>query len=61
MLHNVEKRTLGLNFTASSVADALVWAPYATTVSIKFEENEVSLAKTDKGYWKAEALGGECR
>jgi len=56
MLHNIDKRTLGLNFTATSSADVLVWAPYATTVEIYLKEKNVALDMTDKGYWKSESL-----
>jgi maltooligosyltrehalose trehalohydrolase len=56
MLHNVTKKTLGLNFTTTSSADVLVWAPYAVSVSINIKNKNVPLEKTDNGYWKTESL-----
>jgi maltooligosyltrehalose trehalohydrolase len=56
MHNNVGKRTLGLNFTATSSADVLVWAPYATTVAISLRSKYVPLNRTDKGYWIADSL-----
>jgi maltooligosyltrehalose trehalohydrolase len=56
MLHNVEKRTLGLNFTTTSSADFLVWAPFAGQVSLNLNEKMLQLEKTEAGYWKSESI-----
>ncbi len=54
MLHNIEKRTLGLNFTSASSGTALVWAPYAGSVSINISDTTIPLQKKDYGYWDTE-------
>lgn len=56
MLHNIEKRTLGLNFTTASSVSALVWAPYAGSVSINIGDTTMPLEKKEYGYWETELL-----
>jgi maltooligosyltrehalose trehalohydrolase len=54
MLQNTEKRTLGLNFTTASSANALVWAPYAGSVAIVIGDKAITLKKEEYGYWDVE-------
>jgi maltooligosyltrehalose trehalohydrolase len=56
MIYNLEKRTLGLNFTTTGTADALVWAPFAKNVSISLNKKKIPLDETGFGYWKSESL-----
>lgn len=56
MLQNIEKRTLGINFTTTSSASTMVWAPNAQLVSILIEEKQIALEKREFGYWGTEVL-----
>lgn len=47
------KRSVGINFNASSKAEVVVWAPFAEKIEIVLNEQlSVPLKKEDFGYWK---------
>ena len=52
MLHNIEKRTLGLNFSSVTSACLVVWAPFAKSISISVDNKLYSLEKKEFGYWE---------
>jgi maltooligosyltrehalose trehalohydrolase len=54
MLHNIEKRTIGLNFSTATSASILVWAPFAESISIEISDNQVPLKRSEFGYWENE-------
>ncbi len=49
----VNRKSLGINFSARGEADVLVWAPDAKAVSIKLSTKEIPLAEEEHGYWSA--------
>lgn len=56
MLYNTEKRTLGLNLLTSDTAEFLVWAPFASSMSIDINDREIKLEKKEAGYWSSELI-----
>lgn len=57
MIQSIERRTLGLNFTSAASANALVWAPYAGSVSLFIDGKAIPLEKKEFGYWEGEVSG----
>lgn len=47
----VNRKSLGINFTARGEAEVLVWAPKAKTMRVKLAQREIPLAQGELGYW----------
>lgn len=56
MIPGIEKRTLGLNFVAENTARVLIWAPFASSLSISYSGKISSLLKKEFGYWSLSDL-----
>lgn len=53
MTPNLDKNTLGVNYTARGEAEVLVWAPYAKNVALLLNDQTVRMVmeKDSHGYW----------
>ena len=51
---DIDKRTLGVNFTADGKADVAVWGPLQKTVRLVTESDRtIELTKDEMGFWRA--------
>jgi maltooligosyltrehalose trehalohydrolase len=58
MKRTVNRRILGINFSPGGIAEALVWAPWAGSVSVAFEwRGTLPMTPLPGGYWHAACPG----
>lgn len=52
----IEKRTIGLNFSASDRADLVVWSPIAHSVSLEHKGQKYELREEQMGFWELQRI-----
>ena len=47
----LEKRSIGLNFTDKEECELMVWSPESDSVHLLLNDKKIKLDKDDSGYW----------
>jgi maltooligosyltrehalose trehalohydrolase len=49
---DVNKRSIGVNFSKNNEAEIVVWSPTAQQIAVVIDEGHIELNKEDSGYWR---------